>query len=81
MKNILNKIFLGDSIELLPHILEKVDREKVILVSDPPFNVNYHYNTYKDNLDEEEYFEIAKDRLNGINPKGQTSIYTDFNKV
>lgn len=59
-KNVLNKIILGDCQELLPHILENLDREKVILVSDPPFNVNYHYNTYKDNLDEEEYYEALE---------------------
>lgn len=81
MKGIINKIFLGDCQELLPHILEKVDREKVILVSDPPFNVNYHYNTYKDNLDEEKYYDIALNRINNIQPNGQMSIFTDFNKI
>lgn len=59
-ENILNTIFLGDCQELLPHILEKVDRKKVILVSDPPFNVGYHYNSYKDNLSEEEYFDVLE---------------------
>lgn len=29
----------------------------------------------------EEYFKIAKDRLNGITAKGQMSIFTDFEKV
>ena len=27
------------------------------------------------------YFKIAKDRLNGINANGQTSIFTDFEKI
>lgn len=57
---IINKVFLGDCQELLPHILERLDRKKVILVSDPPFNIKYHYNTYKDNLDEEEYYEALE---------------------
>lgn len=59
-ENVLNKIICGDCQQLLPYILEKVDRSKVILVSDPPFNVNYHYNTYKDNLDEDEYYEVLE---------------------
>ena len=59
-EDIINTIQLGDSQELLPHILEKLDRNKVILVSDPPFNVGYHYNSYKDNLDEDEYFEVLE---------------------
>lgn len=28
-----------------------------------------------------EYYEIAKDRLNGITANGQMSIFTDFEKV
>ena len=59
-EDMINTIQLGDCQELLPYILECVDRKKVILVSDPPFNVNYHYNTYKDNLDEDEYYEALE---------------------
>lgn len=59
-EDMINTIQLGDCQELLPHILEKLDRNKVILVSDPPFNIGYHYNSYKDNLDEEEYFEALE---------------------
>ena len=60
-KEVTDKIYLGDCQELLPHILEKTDIKKVVMVSDPPFNINYHYNSYKDNLDEEEYFEVLQD--------------------
>lgn len=28
-------------------ILKDMDFEKVIIVSDPPFNIGYKYNTYK----------------------------------
>lgn len=56
----INKLFLGDCQELLPNILEKIDRNRVVFVSDPPFNVGYHYNTYKDKLNEEEYFEALE---------------------
>lgn len=29
-----------------------------IIVTDPPFNVGYHYNTYKDNLEDNEYLDL-----------------------
>ena len=35
--------------------------EKAIIVSDPPFNQNYHYSTYKDNKPEDEYYEWLSD--------------------
>ena len=54
------KLYNEDCQEILPHILENLDRKKVIFVSDPPFNIGYHYNSYKDNLDEEEYYECLE---------------------
>ena len=53
-------IYNKDCQDILPRILENIDREKVIFVSDPPFNIGYHYNSYKDNLKEEEYYECLK---------------------
>lgn len=32
-----------------------------IIVSDPPFNIGYHYNSYKDSMQEDEYFEWLAD--------------------
>lgn len=47
------KLINGDcSIEL-----QNLDLSKTIFVSDPPFNVGYHYNSYKDKMDEDEYHE------------------------
>ena len=34
--------------------------KKVVVVTDPPFNIGYHYNTYKDNLDESVYLNFLK---------------------
>lgn len=56
----MSELYEGDCQLLLPHILEKIERSKVIFVSDPPFNINYHYNTYKDKLDENEYYEVLE---------------------
>ena len=53
-------IYNEDCQDILPHILENIDRKKVIFVSDPPFNIGYHYNSYKDNLNEEEYYECLE---------------------
>lgn len=32
------------------------DKKYKIIYADPPFNINYKYNTYKDNMDEDSYF-------------------------
>lgn len=31
------------------------------IVTDPPYNMNYHYDGYDDNLDETDYFDLLKD--------------------
>lgn len=45
-----------------------IKNKKVCVITDPPFNMNYHYNTYKDNLKEQEYIEMLK---------GVLSLYND----
>ena len=51
---------------VMPEILK---RGNCIVVTDPPFNVGYKYNTYKDNRSEEEYYEWLSSILgNGMNP-------------
>lgn len=57
------EIYEGNSQILLPKILESLDTEKVIIVTDPPFNIGYHYNTYKDKLEEKAYYTMLKDIL------------------
>lgn len=37
----------------------------VIIVTDPPFNIGYHYATYKDNRPEAEYMQFIKTALTG----------------
>lgn len=29
-----------------------------IIVTDPPFNIGYHYNSYKDNMNVKQYYEM-----------------------
>ena len=56
----------GDCIE----IMKDIDMQNVILVSDTPFNIGYKYNSYKDKLKKEEYYnlisKIFKDRKSVI---------------
>ena len=32
----------------------------MVIVTDPPFNVGYHYKTYKDNMDESSYYKMLE---------------------
>jgi DNA modification methylase len=50
------KLFLGDCNEILSAL--DIDYDKAIFVSDPPFNIGYHYNEYKDNMVEKDYFAM-----------------------
>ena len=51
-------IYHGDCREILPG-LEHVD----LVVTDPPFNVGYHYKSYKDKLSSEEYAALLVDAI------------------
>lgn len=37
--------------------------KKFIVITDPPYNLNYHYNSYDDNLPEQKYYEMLKSVL------------------
>lgn len=47
------KLIKGDCLEKL----KTIDLSQCIFVSDPPFNIKYHYNNYKDNKKENEYYQ------------------------
>ena len=36
-------------------ILKTLDKENTLIITDPPYNIGWKYDTYKDNLSEEEY--------------------------
>ena len=50
----------GDCLKILPDIRHELfkKQQKHIIVTDPPFNVGYKYNTYKDRMSEEDYREM-----------------------
>lgn len=48
----------GNCLEVIENIYEQYGKENIILVTDPPFNIGYKYNSYKDNMKEEEYYKM-----------------------
>ena len=49
-------IFNGDCRDVIKN--ENIDLSSVVVVTDPPFNIGYHYRSYKDNMAESEYVEM-----------------------
>lgn len=54
----------------LGNCLEEIIPQDAIIVSDPPFNIGYKYNTYKDRMKEDEYFQFLSKVFRG----GGTSL-------
>lgn len=52
------ELYNKNCLDCLSDIFEKYKGKKIIMVSDPPFNIGYHYNTYKDRMKEEEYLKF-----------------------
>lgn len=49
-----------DCLNVIYDISKKYDINKIIIVTDPPFNINYKYNKYKDNLPEDDYYTMLE---------------------
>ena len=50
----ITKIINADSFSIIDKIINEVDNP--VIVSDPPFNIGYHYQQYKDKLPKDTYF-------------------------
>ena len=48
----------GDCLEEMPSIMAK--NKKICIVTDPPFNIGYHYNNYNDNMGADEYYQMLQ---------------------
>jgi DNA modification methylase len=55
------KIYNENSLDFMRS--EELNDKLFIVVTDPPYNVGYNYNTYKDNLSEEEYYDLLNNIL------------------
>lgn len=45
------------------HYMENNKHDNTIIVTDPPFNIGYHYTTYKDRMEHEKYLELLKKKV------------------
>ena len=63
------RLFNDDCLDVFgsQSFLDLVANKRVIIVTDPPFNVGYHYKTYKDNMKEEDYYSWL-DNIIGVLP-------------
>ena len=52
------ELYNANSLDIFYKIVNENHDKNIILVSDSPFNINYKYNTYNDNMDEDEYYEM-----------------------
>lgn len=52
------KLYNKNSEDIFYKIINENHNKNIIIVSDPPFNINYKYNTYLDNMNEDEYYEM-----------------------
>lgn len=48
----------ADARDVFYDVIRSTQSENVIIVSDPPFNIGYKYSSYKDNMDEDEYYDM-----------------------
>ena len=48
------QIYNGNNIDVLQYL--GLDLSKCIFVSDPPFNIGYHYDQYNDKMNEDDYY-------------------------
>ena len=53
------QLFCGDCLEVMKsdafHTL--IEGRRAVIVTDPPFNIGYHYNEYKDRMKEADYYK------------------------
>lgn len=47
------------------NLINKIRNENCIIVTDPPFNIGYHYNSYKDKMNESDYFNMLAEICGG----------------
>ena len=61
-----NAVYLGNCMELIRDLPK--DRE-IVLVTDPPFNIGYHYGQYDDDMDEADYYKMLKALYDAVGGK------------
>lgn len=56
----LNSLYLGDCFTMIQGGVDTMAHNglKPVVVTDPPFNIGYHYRGYKDRMDDAEYYSM-----------------------
>ena len=52
------KLYNENSLDIFYKIVKQNHDKSIILVSDPPFNIGYKYKSYKDNMEEDDYYNM-----------------------
>lgn len=52
--------------DALEMVCEHLDLDDVVIVTDPPFNIGYHYKTYNDRKKADEYFSELIELFDGV---------------
>lgn len=57
------KLYNGDCLDIMRcgDFQMAIRGKTPIIVTDPPFNIGYHYNTYKDKMNDKQYLEWLKE--------------------
>ena len=50
------ELYNENSLDIFHKIINKYYNKNIIIVTDPPFNINYKYNTYTDKMNENDYY-------------------------
>ena len=59
----INEVYQGEAIELLKELPEGLTP---IMVTDPPFNIGYHYSGYSDRMRDEEYYSMLENAIAAV---------------
>lgn len=61
------QLFNGDCTEIMhsEDFKNLIQDRKSVIVTDPPFNIGYHYKSYKDKMKAEQYFSLLEGVLQG----------------
>lgn len=54
MNNMIDNLYCGDCRDVLFQVISECNNP--IIVSDPPFNIGYKYDKYKDKMNDDDYY-------------------------
>ena len=70
----INKVYQGSALDMIGKIPEGYTP---VLVTDPPFNIGYHYEGYSDNMDESDYYSMLAKLIEAVGGKAVIVHYPE----